>query len=368
MNPDIASAYTGISDEYATALLKQQPEKAREVIDRAIQYDPNNRDLYYTKGLVAEKQKQYALAYDLQHRYYNPSNAEQDEFMQHMRFLRFKSFQNRVEASYTHAFFDSRSDELSTIGHLYSIASVSYSRSEKDNTYSGQINYKGIDGYHAGSDQESGGAGIELMAQWDHEFGQGIAGSANISWSSRYFNKFGINVSGTYTWGFGLTAGFRLGYRLTPPTYLYLGGENAGQSIKENFSIFLATPSAEMVWDRFSARLSTDVILMRGGLYANVGLKGSFFFKEDDYSSISLLAGFGSFPELTFFEQTAIQNFSRANSMVGFDARLLISNQYAVGLTGSWNTCFNPVKAKDGTILDSYKNVYALAVRVQIAF
>ena len=368
VNPDIASAYTGISDEYATALLKQQPEKAREVIDRAIQYDPNNRDLYYTKGLVAEKQKQYALAYDLQHRYYNPSNAEQDEFMQHMRFLRFKSFQNRVEASYTHAFFDSRSDELSTIGHLYSIASVSYSRSEKDNTYSGQINYKGIDGYHAGSDQESGGAGIELMAQWDHEFGQGIAGSANISWSSRYFNKFGINVSGTYTWGFGLTAGFRLGYRLTPPTYLYLGGENAGQSIKENFSIFLATPSAEMVWDRFSARLSTDVILMRGGLYANVGLKGSFFFKEDDYSSISLLAGFGSFPELTFFEQTAIQNFSRANSMVGFDARLLISNQYAVGLTGSWNTCFNPVKAKDGTILDSYKNVYALAVRVQIAF
>ena len=368
VNPDVAAAYSGISQDWAIELLKEhQPEKANEVIDLALEYEPENRDLLYAKGLVAEKEKDYAVAYDLQHRYYNPSNAEQDEFMQHMRFLRFKSFKNRVEASYTHAFFDSRSDEMTTIGHLYSIASVSYSRSEKNNTYSGQINYKGIDGYHAGDEKETGGAGIELMAQWDHEFGKGIAGSASISWGSRYFNKLGLNVSGTYSWDFGLTAGFRLGYRLTPPTYLYLGGVNVAP-LKETFSIFIATPSAEMVWERFSARLSTDVILMTGGLYANLGLKGSFFFLEDNTSCISLLAGFGSFPELTFFEQTAIQNFSRTNSMVGFDARLLVSNQFAVGLTGSWNTCFNPVKAKDGTILDSYRNVYALAVRVQIAF
>ena len=124
-----------------------------------------------------------------------------------------------------------------------------------------------------------------------------------------------------------------------------------------------------MAWgDRVSTRLSTDLVVMQGTLYYNVGLRGTFFFKDDDTSSISLLAGFGSFPELNFFEQTALQNLSHTNTMVGFDARILISRQLALGLTGSWNTCYNPVTRPDGTILDSYRNIYTLAARVQIAF
>lgn len=130
----------------------------------------------------------------------------------------------------------------------------------------------------------------------------------------------------------------------------------------------MITPSAEMAWERVSARLSTDLVILQGSLYYNIGLRGTFFFKEDDTTSISLLTGFGSFPELSFFEQTAIRNFSHTNSMVGFDARILLSRQFALGLTGSWNTCFNPVRMPDGTILDSYRNIYALAARVQIAF
>lgn len=369
VNPQIADAYSAISEEWAAALLKDhQPEKAREVIDLAVSYDPENRDLLYTQGLVAEKQKDYALAYDLQHRFFNPSNAEQDEFMQHMKFLRFRSFKNRVEASYTHAFFDSRSDELSTVGHLYSIASVSYTRALEHDTVTGQINYKGIDGYHTKTESEAGGAGIELSAQWEHSFGGGWSATGSLSWGSRYFNRFGVNLSGTYEWNFGLTTGLRLGYRRTPPTYLYLGGDNAGKAVREEFNLFMLTPSAEMTWERVMARLSTDLVLMQGNLYYNVGLRGTFFFKDDETTSISLLTGFGSFPELSFFEQTAIQNFSRTNTMVGFDARILISRQLALGITGSWNTCFNPVRRLDGTILDSYRNIYSLAARVQIAF
>jgi hypothetical protein len=162
--------------------------------------------------------------------------------------------------------------------------------------------------------------------------------------------------------------GPRFGYRRTPPTYLYLGGDNAGQAVKGSFNLFMLTPSAEMAWDRVSARLSTDFGLLQGGLYYNVGLRGTFFFKDNDTTSISLLTGFGSFPELSFFDQTALQNLSHTNTMVGFDARILISRQLALGLTGSWNTYFNPVSRPDGTILDSYRNIYSLAVRAQIAF
>ena len=370
VNPQVADAFTGISQEYAGVLLKDhQPEKAREVVELALKYAPENRDLLYTKGLVAEKQKDYELAYDLQHRYYNPSNAEQDEFMQHMNFLRFRSYKNRIEASYTHAFFDSRGDEISTIGHLYSIASVSFTHIMKHDSFTGQINYKGLDGYHTKTENAPGGAGLELSAQWDHEFGGGWSASASASWSNRYFTRFGANLSLARTWDLGLTAGLRMGYRRTPPTYLYLGGENAGRAVEEEFDLFIATPSLEMAWgDRVSTRLSTDLVVMQGTLYYNVGLRGTFFFKDDDTSSISLLAGFGSFPELNFFEQTALQNLSHTNTMVGFDARILISRQLALGLTGSWNTCYNPVTRPDGTILDSYRNIYTLAARVQIAF
>lgn len=369
VNPQIADAFSAISEDWAGVLLKDhQSEKAREVIELALQYDPEDRDLLYTKGLVAEKQKDYWLAYDLQHRFYNPSNAEQDDFMQHMTFLRFRSFKNRIEASYTHAFFDSRSDELSTIGHLYSIASVSYTHVMGHDSFTGQINYKGIDGYHTKTDSEPGGAGLELSAQWEHEFGAGWSASASLSWANRYFNKFGVNLSGSYVWDFGLTTGLRLGYRRTPATYLYLGPDDARGAVQGEFNLFMITPSAEMAWERVSARLSTDLVILQGSLYYNIGLRGTFFFKEDDTTSISLLTGFGSFPELSFFEQTAIRNFSHTNSMVGFDARILLSRQFALGLTGSWNTCFNPVRMPDGTILDSYRNIYALAARVQIAF
>ena len=369
VNPRVADAFSGVSQEWVGVLLKNhQPEKAREVIDLALQYDPENRELLYTQGLVAEKQKDYELAYELQHRNYNPSNAEQDEFMQHMNFLRFRSYKHRIEASYTHAFFDSRSDELSTIGHLYSLASVSYTHILENDTFTGQINYKGIDGYHTKTESEAGGAGMELAAQWDRKIDDKWSASAGLSVGFRYFNRFGLNLSGTYEFDFGLVTGLRFGYRRTPPTYLYLGGDNAGQAVKDSFNLFMLTPSAEMAWDRVSARVSTDFVLLRGGLYYNVGLRGTFFFKDDDTTSISLLTGFGSFPELSFFEQTALQNLSHTNTMVGFDARILLSRQLALGITGSWNTCFNPVRRPDGTILDSYRNVYSLAARVQIAF
>jgi tetratricopeptide (TPR) repeat protein len=367
--PQLAAAYSGISQDWAAKLLKNNmPDLAMQVADTALAYDPKNRGLLYTKGLAYEKLKDYAQAYEYQHRYYEPGNAELEEFTQHMRYLGYRSFRNRIEASYTHAFFDSHDEATSSIGHLYSIASFSYTRIGDRNSFTGQLNYKGIDGYHEGDENEPGGTGLEAMLQWEHAFSARWSMTVSASASTRYFNKYGANLSFAYSSANGWTAALRLGYRRTPKTYLYLGGINAGKSTNAEYNLFLASPSVEKAWEHISLRASTDLVAMAGSLYYNVGLRGSFFFKDDNTSSISLLAGFGSFPELSFFEQTALRNLSHTNTMVGVDARILISRRFALGLTGSWNTCYDPVSKPDGTILDSYRNIYALAARVQIAF
>ena len=368
-NPQLTAAYSGVSQEWATHLMENKmPDIAMQVIDSALIYDSNNRELLYTKGLVYESLKMYEKAYKYQMRYYEPSNAEQEDFIQHMRFLAFRSFRNRIDASYTHAFFDTHSESLATIGHLYSVASLSYSRITERNTYTGQISYKGIDGYHEDGENESGGRGLEFMAQWEHEFGDNWTGMANIAASTRFFNKYSANLSVSYAAPENWTPSLRLGYRRTPPTYLYLGGNYYGLSTKDEFNIYILTPSVIKSWERISLTASTDLTLMVNSLYYNVGLKGKFLFNNDNISSITLLTGFGSFPELTFFEQTALRDLSHTNAMVGFDIQYLCSRQLCLGLSGTWNTCYNPHRMKDGSWVDSYRNIYALTLQAHIAF
>lgn len=369
VNPQFVSAYSGVSHEWASQLLKNRiPDIALQVIDSALVYDANNRDLLYDKGIAYEYLKEFDKAYEYQQRYYEPSNAEQEDYIRHLRYLGFKGFKNRVDATYTSAFFDAHDETLSAIAHLYSIASISYSRLTKRNTYTGQISYKGIDGYHAGLEQDSGGAGLEFMAQWEHTFNSKWSGMVNGSVSTRYFNVFGSNVSASYAAPRGWTPSLRLGYRRTPTTYLYLGGVNLGNAITNEYDLFILTPSIEKSWERIKVTANTDFTLMGGNFYYNVGLKGKLFVNNDNITSVSLVTGLGSFPELSFFEQTALQNISHTNAMVGFDVQYLCTKHLCLGLAGSWNTCYNPYIKKGVELIGSYKNIYSISLQFHLAF
>lgn len=369
-SPQYIAAHSGITGEWATELLKQHmPETAMQIIDTALVYDPANKELLYMRGLASEHLKDWGTAYDYQKRYYEPSNAELQEYYEHMRYLGFRALKNRVDASYTQAFYDDHAENMSTRAHLYSIASVSYSRMEKENTYTGQISYKGIDGYHNGEDAEAGGVGLEFMAQWEHTFNHRWSGMANLAYSTKFFNKIGANVSASYAMDKGWTPSLRLGYRRTPKTYLYMGnGDGTTEVTNDEFSLILFTPSVEKSWERIKAFLNADLTFMKSSLYYNIGMKGKLFFNNDNISSVSLLAGFGSFPELTFFEQTALRNVSHTNAMVGFDVQYLLTRHLYLGLLGNWNTCYSPYTDGDGILNDSYRNIYSLTFQLHMAF
>ena len=366
VNPQLINAYSGISTDWANELLKSHmPDIALQVVDSALAYNPNNKELLYLKGVAHEHLKDFGKAYEYESRNYEPSNAEQQEFYEHMRYLRFRSYKNRVDASYTTAFYDTKENGLATVGHLYSIATVSYSRLLKRDVITGQISYKGIDGYHDGTENESGGVGLEFTGQWEHTFNHRWSGMANLAYSTQFFNKVGANISASYAANRGWTPSFRFGYRLTPKTYLYL---DQGQTTQDKFNLFLLSPSVEKSWGTIKAFANLDLIAMQSGVYYNVGLKGKLFINDDNISSVSILTGFGSFPELSFFEQTALRNVSHTNAMVGFDAQYLLTRNFYLGLAGSWNTCYNPHRLSDGTLTDSYRNIFSLTIQLHVAF
>jgi hypothetical protein len=89
---------------------------------------------------------------------------------------------------------------------------------------------------------------------------------------------------------------------------------------------------------------------------------------DDNTTSVALQTGFGSFPELTFFEQTALRGVSHTNAMVGFNAKYLCAENMYIGLTGNWNTCFNPYYTEEGILKDAYRNIYSVTLQLHVAF
>ena len=377
-NPQLKAAYSGIASDWAAQLFKSHmPDIALQVVDSALVYDPKNKELLYTKGLAHEKLKQFSQAYELQRRNYEPGNAEQQEFYEHMRYLGFRSLKNRVDASYTYAAYDTREGNLATIAHLYSIATFTYSCLLQRDAITGQISYKGIDGQpkgteeelEAGEEFEAGGVGLEFMGQWEHTFGARWSGMASLAWSTRYFNTWSGNLSATYSadkdWNFSL----RLGYRRTPKSYIFLNSGNNYTLEQERYHLFLLSPSVEKAWsERIRTTANADLAIIRSGFYYNIGVKGKLFFKDDNISSVALLTSLGTFPELTFFEQTALQRLSHLNAMVGFDAQYLLTRHLYIGLTGSWNTCYDPYRRADGSMVNHYRNIYTICAQLHLAF
>lgn len=369
INPQLLNAYNGLTYEYANMLLKHQNGKEAMIyIDRGLQYDPENKELLYMKGRAYEVMRDYDKAYQYLSRYYNPTNAEQEEWEEQMRWMRWRSYKNHVDFTYMGAFFSTSNDELSTIAHMYSIANIAYSHLFKNNTLTFQLGYKGVDGMTDRSGWIEGGGGMEFMAQWDHVFNKRWSAMINGSYATRYFNKAGANIAAYLNCGRGWTAGLKLGWRLTAPTFIYSTMEPPIVYNYQRYNLFMASPSVEKAWNRIRLSANADVVGMSSGIYFNGGLKGKLFINEDNISSVSVFASAGTFPELNFFDQTALSSISHSNAAIGAEFMYLFTKHFAFSVSGAWNTDYNPRRMKDDTFVSSYRNVFSVFVGLHTAF
>ena len=366
----LINPFAGVTEDFAVMLIhNKMPDLAIYRIDMALDYDPDNTELKYLKGLAYEQLKDFKQAYDLQSRNYNPSNAEQRDWEEHMRYLKFRSYSNRLDISYTSAYYDTRDEDLASVGHMYSLASLAYSHLWKRHTMTLQTNYKASDGYNAIGGYESGGIGLEGILQWDIILNHRWSMMINGSYGTKMFNKFGGNLSFTVDVGRGWGLSLKGGFRRTLPMYLYDHHEGEWIEGYKRYNLFMVSPSVEKSWEKVKLTANVDLIsLDLTNFYYNTTLKGKFFVNDDNISSVSALIGFGSFPELTFFDQTTMNGITNMNAMVGVEGIYLITKNLYIGVGGTWNTYYNPSFTNDGYAVDSYRNIYSVNVSLHLAF
>lgn len=366
----LINPFAGVSQDFATMLIQDNmPDLAIHYIDNALEYDPDNKDLKYLKGLAFEKMHDFGKAYEYESKYYNPSNAEQGEWLEHIRYLRFRSFSNRVDASYSAAFHDTQEGNLSSVGHMYSLASLSYSHLWEKHTLTLQLNYKASNGYYSIAAYEPGGMSVEGMAQWDmvlsHRWNMMISGS----YGTKYFNKYGANIAFGVDLGKGWGLNLKGSYRKTLPVYLYNHRDNEWSSTYKSYNLYMISPRVDKTWGRVNLAANVDLISL--GLknnYYNATLKGKVFVNNDNISSVGALIGVGSFPELTFFDQATMNGISNMNATLGLEGIYLLTKNLFISLNGTWNTYYNPIFDESGEAVESYKNVYMINLGLHIAF
>lgn len=369
LNSQLSAAYQGVSFDWAMELLKRRmPEVVIEKIDNALKLNPDNKELLYAKGLAYEQMRQYDKAYEFQNGNYNPSNAEQADWYQHMRFLRYRSFRNRLTASYQYASYDTRSEALGSVAHMYSIANLTYDRINSRNVYTLSVNYKGLDGYIQDRYWNSGGMGFEVQGLWEHSFNSHWSMSIGGAWSNQYFNKY----SGRLGFNWYIKRGWELGlkgeYRRTPPSMFFFAGDQTIVTENREYNMYMASPSVQKSWDRIATSLTGDLIYMRHNLFYNVTWRGTIYINEDRTSQVGLFGSYGTFPQLEFYDLSMLSSSARSNISVGFVMNFLVTKNWILGINGSWNTFYNPQIAQNGQVISMYRNIYILGAHIQVAF
>lgn len=366
----LINPYAGVTEDFAVMLIKNKmPDLAIEQIDKALVYDPDNTGLKYLKGVAYEQMKDYKQAYEYQNRNYNPSNAEQSDWMEHIRYLRYRSFSNRLDLSYTSAYYDTKDENLASVGHMYSLATLSYSHLWKRHSMTLQTSYKASDGFNGLGGYEKGGVGLEALLQWDVTLNHRWSLMASASYGSKLFNKIGGNLMVGADIGKGWGVSLKGAYRRTLPMYLYDHREDEWIEGYERHNLYMLSPGLEKSWDRVRLNANLDLIsLDLKNYYYNATIKGKVFINEDNISSVSAIIGFGSFPELTYFDQTTMNGITNMNAMVGVEGLYLLTKNLYVGLSGTWNTYYNPTFSTEGYAVESYRNVYTINASLHLAF
>lgn len=344
------------------------PDMALEILDNALVYDPDNTGLKYLKGVAYEQLKDYGKAYEYQSRNYNPSNAEQSEWEEHMRYLRYRSFKNRIDLSYLSAYYDTRNEDLASVGHMYSLATIGYTHIWNKFTLGGGLNYKASDGYDMYGEYEKGGTGLELWLEWNQTLPKEWWFILSGSLGDKYFNRIGANFQLMKGLKRGWSVGGKASYRFTQPVMLYSNNDGWTGRHKRRHLLMLG-PRISKEWERVGLHINGDVIAMDfSNFYYNVAVTGKFFVKDDGVTAVSSTIGIGSFPELTFFDQTTMNGITNRNAMVGVEGNILLTKNLILTLNGQWNTYYSPTFNGQGQAQESYRNIYSVAASLHIVF
>ncbi len=387
-NEFLVGAHSENSEMLALRMLKDhEADSAIAVVDSALIWDSDNRQLLYTKGLAFEAKHQYDSAYIYQSKY-QPSMLEASGFIRHLNGLRQHNYNNTIGLEY----LQGRYGEMERYGEIdiiTAVATASYEHRTENNTYGGHMNYAGHDGSDTGTDPDSqlpGGVGIQLMADWAHKFDHNWSGSISAGWANKYFPQIAVNIGATRQLKNDWSIDFGLSYRRIETfdkEFKWVDEEGAPNGgawsfsrwIKDYINLFSAKVGATKELGDFSVDGRADLFYMLSSFYVNVTARGRYFPLTDRRTSIYTLMSAGTAPEVNMIDNAMPGSFSKLNTSVGLGGTYMLNKNITIGVLGSWQTFYNQNNYRTGSKTDysegtlyNYRNLFNISGQLYISF
>ena len=340
---DLQKSYAGVSDAFATKLLKSRDiDRAEKVLDEALRVRPTDDAVRYTRGLVYEKRKEWDSAYVYQ-RNYKPSLLEEKEYLSRMSSLRAKTLHNTVDAGVDIMRFTDRYT-------LMGIATVGYAHNWKRDEFQSRVNFTSRDPDYDSDHQmylSAGGRGLQFQTSWTHHWGQLLSTQIAGSFGTAFFPV----VNGDFTATFHLPHDWDLD---AGGSYRYL---------QDKAQMFAGNLNATHTWENMYAGFKFTT----GTVYGIVFFTGSgrfrFFPFDGGRSYIEAQAGAGTAPEILFLNYYQTSSvFNHLNSFVAVTGQWALTHNLALQLSGTWNTLY------DQRATVSYRNLFMVHVSLAISF
>ena len=384
----LVQAFSTNSQDWAGALIKaHQADSALAVVDSALVFDRENRELLYTKGLAFEEKHMYDSAYVYQ-KYYQPGFAEYAAFTRHLNSLQARGYRNSIGVEYLQGRFGEQDV-------LTAVATIEYARKLNDrNSFAARVNYAGREGAVAGSlaeEQVSGGTGVQLQGEWTHDFNDKWQITASGAWANKYFPQWMINAKLQRTlkndWEAEAHASFRVinaydkvfrfdsdVYNEETQTWGLWSFDHWNHARQSLINVGVgATKTLGDFW--FNAK--ADAYMLKSKFYFNVSGSAKYFPLEDGKTCINVLGSVGSAPEVTMIDFSMPGTFSHLNTMVGLGGQYRLYKNITVGVLGTWYTYYTQNQVRQtldasGDYMDmvktNYKNLFNIDAQISISF
>ncbi|KAF2512478.1 tetratricopeptide repeat protein [Flavobacterium arcticum] len=280
---------------------RQEYVEGMLIVDNCLDFNPNNTDLLYKKGVIYEHMSDYKRALYFQSKYVPPPH-KYEEHLDHLEYLESKLLKNQVNISYLKATSDS-------ILVTTSVASLEYLRFEGRNTYVARVNYAA----------RPTGVGVQGEADWYHTFKDKSSFIANAGIANRFFPAMKLSFSYyepfKKNWQGEVGARYN---RLLDDRNFYTG-------------IFGIARTFDKVW------LNARVLFMSDtdDFYNSVFAQGRFYMNNDRDYAVAM-ASIGTAPEDQKLDFQVNTLTSYVNTMVGAGYFHHFSHRTTFGVMGNW--------------------------------
>lgn len=365
-NKELTDAYIAHAALRAEQLLKEkETRQALEVLNGVLALDSTTirTDLYNTLGEAYEQAGDYRAAYAAYSRY-SPPAMQMSGHKRKLMAVQRKGYKNRITTEFLTGWYAGGQSGNS-------VESVSYSRKEKRDLFTGTVNWASRNSYaeaedEAGTVEESG---VQFKLNWGHTFNEKWSAQLELGAANRFFPKWSGQVA-VYRYlpkdiELGAALGYRKSYYLGEAYTDAAGSVAAAEKSSDMYNLKLTGTLYRDMW-RLNA--DCDGYLLNSDLYFNLSSQIRFYPTNDGETHLLATLGAGTAPEADFIDKMMPGSFDKLNVTLGVGGVYAVSKHLSVGLMASYYHFYSQTSADGLKVTTNYKDLYNIYAQLCFCF